>query len=68
MPKQNLDTGKSLSEALIFASTNPKYDERLFKIVHWITSSVHENCKLRTPAEHVLQVLASEKDLPVHMD
>ena len=23
-------TGKSLSEALIFASTNPKYDERLF--------------------------------------
>ena len=23
-------TGKSLSEALIFASTNPKYDNRLF--------------------------------------
>ena len=23
-------TGKSLSEALIFASTNPQYDERLF--------------------------------------
>ena len=23
-------TGKSLSEALIFASTNPKYDDRLF--------------------------------------
>jgi hypothetical protein len=23
-------TGKSLSEALIFASTNPKYDKRLF--------------------------------------
>ena len=26
-------TGKSLSEALIFASTNPQYDNRLF-IVH----------------------------------
>ena len=24
------NTGKSLSEALIFASTNPKYDDRLF--------------------------------------
>ena len=24
------DTGKSLSEALIFASTNPQYDDRLF--------------------------------------
>ena len=23
------DTGKSLSEALIFASTNPQYDDRL---------------------------------------
>ena len=28
-----IDTGKSLSEALIFASTNPQYDDRLF-IVH----------------------------------
>ena len=26
----NLSTGKSLSEALIFASTNPQYDDRLF--------------------------------------
>ena len=24
------NTGKSLSEALIFASTNPQYDDRLF--------------------------------------
>ena len=29
----NGHTGKSLSEALIFASTNPQYDNRLF-IVH----------------------------------
>ena len=25
-----VSTGKSLSEALIFASTNPQYDDRLF--------------------------------------
>ena len=35
-----------MSEALIFASTNPQYDNRLF--------IVHENCKLRIPAEHVV--------------
>ena len=40
------DTGKSLSEALTFASTNPQYDDKLF--------IVHENCKLRIPAEHVV--------------
>ena len=38
-------TGKSLSEALIFASTNPQYDNRLFieLLVQYkkITSSVH---------------------------
>ena len=44
-PMQNI-TGKSLSEALIFALTNPQYDDRLF--------IVHENCKLRIPAEHVV--------------
>ena len=74
-------TGKSLSEALIFASTNPQYDDKLY--------IVHENCKLRIPAEHAVSILkllflfcfdiqnnfgtqnvlqmlrASEKDLPV---
>ena len=30
IPEQENCTGKSLSEALIFASTNPKYDDRLF--------------------------------------
>ena len=35
----NVSTGKSMSEALIFALTNPQYDERLFmKIV----SSEHQ--------------------------
>ena len=31
----NLHTGKSLSNALIFASTNPQYDNRLF-IIHFL--------------------------------
>ena len=30
MPKVVRCAGKSLSEALIFASTNPQYDDRLF--------------------------------------
>ena len=66
-----------MSEALIFASTNPQYDDRLF--------IVHENYKLRIPAEHgvytnccfcfdiqnfcthhvLLMLRASEKDIPV---
>ena len=40
-------TGKKLSEAHIFASTNPQYDNRLF-----IES--HENSKLRTCCVHKL--------------
>ena len=39
-------TGKSLSEALIFASTKPQYDDRLF--------IVHKKCELKIPAEHVV--------------
>ena len=42
----DLSTGESLSEALIFESTNPQYDNRLF--------IVHENCKLRIPVEYVV--------------
>ena len=30
LPKKGEDTGKSMSEALIFALTNPQYDNRLF--------------------------------------
>ena len=44
--QEALFTGKSLSEELIFASTNPQYDNRLF--------IVHEDCKLRITAEHVV--------------
>ena len=46
---QNFTVSKSLSEALIFASTNPHYDNRLF--------IVHDNCKLRIPAEHVVYTI-----------
>ena len=44
------DIGKSFSEALILASTNPIWQ----KIVHWFTSSVHENYKLRTCCVHTV--------------
>ena len=80
MPETKKRTSKSLSEALIFALTNPQYDD-IF--VHWITSSIHENSKLKpgenrnyfwhsgqfrytTCSPHVLQKKrASDKDLPV---
>ena len=45
-PSLETCTGKSLLEALILASTNQKY------FVHWFTSSVHENNKLRTCCVH----------------
>ena len=44
-PASLLFTGKSLSEAFIFASINPQYDNRLF----W---NYLENYKRRTWAEH----------------
>ena len=48
----NIHTGKSLSETLIFASTDPQYDDRLF--IELSTSSIDENSKLRTWGEHVV--------------
>ena len=44
------NTGKSLSEALIFASTNPKYDKRMFIDLRFL----HENYKIRTCCVHAL--------------
>ena len=44
-------TGKSLSEALIFASTNPQYDDRLF--IELQVQYIHENSKLK-PGENML--------------
>ena len=43
-------TGKSLSEALIFASTNPQYDDRLFTELQ--VQYVHENSELK-PGENM---------------
>ena len=42
-------TGKSLSEALIYASTNPQYDDRLF----YELQIQYENSKLK-PGENML--------------
>ena len=36
-------TGKSLSEALIFASTNQQYDDRLFQAQTWGELVVYRN-------------------------
>ena len=44
-------TGKSLSEALIFASTNPQYDDSLFIELQF--QYIHENSKLKH-GEHVV--------------
>ena len=53
-------TGKSLSEALILASINPKCDDRLF---YWITtSSVYEKYKFSTCCVHKLFWMTKEKD------
>ena len=44
-------TGKPMSEALIFASTNPQYDDRLF--IELQVQYIHENSKLK-PGENML--------------
>ena len=46
-PVSILSTGKSLSEALIFASTNPQYDDRLF-------IDLRLQYKENTSSEHVV--------------
>jgi hypothetical protein len=57
---QNKCTGKSLSEGLIFASTNSQYDERLFieplKHSHFLTNYLK------------LQILASYNNLRIGQD
>ena len=55
-------TGKSLSEALIFASTNPQYDDRLFielqlQYMKIPSSNMFSPCSAKRRA--------SDKDLPV---
>ena len=75
-----IGTGKSLSEALIFASTYPQYDDRLFIELQVqykkIPSSEHVVYKkffltFRTTSVHNMfspcsaKIRASDKDLPV---
>ena len=78
-PTKSMHTGKSLSEALISASTNPQYDDRLFIELHfhrwnfqaqiWGKHVVYRNCF--RPSEQFLYTTcsgkrrASKKDLPV---
>ena len=57
--KHNIaDTGKSLSEALIFASINPQYDNRLFMelpVQHMKTTSAEHAQNMFLPrSTHVL--------------
>ena len=70
-------TGKSLSEALIFASTNPQYDDRLFIELQVqfmkIPSSEHGENKLCTVivfdiqnklcTQHVLPIFCKNKSV-----
>ena len=44
-------TGKSFSEVLIFASTNPQYDDKLF--IELQVQYLHEKSKLK-PGENML--------------
>ena len=57
MLTERLITGKSLSEALILGSTNPKYDKKLFID---LPVQYMNNCKLRTWGEHVVCLNCSE--------
>ena len=71
----NIVTGKSLSEAVIFASTNRQYDDRLFIELHVqymrITSSEHGENMLCTETvfdiqnnfctQHVLPMFCKKK-------
>ena len=57
-----LHTGKSLSEALIFASTNPQYDDILFielqvQYMEIPSSNLGRTCSAKRRA--------SNKDLPI---
>ena len=59
--EEKMGTGKSLSEALIFASINPQYDDRLFielRVQYMkITSSEHGENMGRTCCVHKLVFL-----------
>ena len=57
---QSCITGKSLSEALILESVNPKYDDRLF-------IDLRLQYKKNTSSEHDARMSSPQKDFPVIM-
>ena len=68
----SLITGKSLSEALIFASTNPQYDKRLFidlpvQYMKAISAEhvVYINCFLFLHSEQLMCTTYSTHVLPM---
>ena len=65
----NKRTGKSFSELLILASTNPQYDKRLFKelrVQYMKTTSVEHGQNMFCPCGFIdTKIRASDKDLPV---
>ena len=72
-------TGKSLSEALIFASTNPQYDDRLFielqvQYIKIPSSNLGRTCCVQKlfPEQFLYttcsaKTRASDKDLPAYL-
>jgi hypothetical protein len=70
----HIHTGKSLSEALIFASTKQQYDDRLFielQVQYMKIPSSEHGVTFRTIYVHNMfspcsaKIRASDKDLPV---
>ena len=64
-----LGTGKSLSEALIFASTNPQYDNRLFieLQVQYIKITSSEQIVFCLCTQHVLPMFSPCSELAIFM-
>ena len=60
-PQSVSNTGKSLSEALIFASTNPQYNNRLF--IELQVQYIYENFKLKPGENIVSDIQISEQFL-----
>ena len=64
--KLHSSTSKSLSEGLIFASTNPQYDDRLFIELQVQYMKIPSSNMGRTCCVHCFaKRKASDKDLPV---
>ena len=69
MYTNSTDTGKSLSEALIFASINPQYDNRLFMELPRKIQAQNIGNSMNNLLSYFglidAKIRASDKDLPV---